>query len=106
MCRRLRTISDAYVVMVSASGDEVDQLLGLEIGADDYITKPFSPRDLRARVGAMLRRPRLIVRPEPAVQGGFRRWSERFWWWSGRRRRGSPCAPRARRGRSGSGGTG
>src|SRR6478672_1020271 len=58
VCRRLRTISDAYVVMVSASGDEVDQLLGLEIGADDYITKPFSPRDLRARVGAMLRRPR------------------------------------------------
>jgi two-component system OmpR family response regulator len=70
VCRRLRTISDAYVVMVSASGDEVDQLLGLEIGADDYITKPFSPRDLKARVGAMLRRPRLIVRPEPAVQGG------------------------------------
>ena len=72
VCRRLRTISDAYVVMVSASGDEVDQLLGLEIGADDYITKPFSPRDLRARVGAMLRRPRLIVRPEPAVQRRFR----------------------------------
>jgi len=70
VCRRLRTISDAYVVMVSASGDEVDQLLGLEIGADDYITKPFSPRDLKARVGAMLRRPRLIVRPEPAVRGG------------------------------------
>src|SRR6478609_6682005 len=70
VCRRLRTISDAYVVMVSASGDEVDQLLGLEIGADDYITKPFSPRDLRARVGAMLRRPRLIVRPEPAVRSG------------------------------------
>src|SRR6478672_3745795 len=70
VCRRLRTISDAYVVMVSASGDEVDQLLGLEIGADDYITKPFSPRDLKARVGAMLRRPRLIVRPEPAVHGG------------------------------------
>ena len=69
VCRRLRTISDAYVVMVSASGDEVDQLLGLEIGADDYITKPFSPRDLKARVGAMLRRPRLMVRPEPAVRG-------------------------------------
>jgi DNA-binding response OmpR family regulator len=70
VCRRLRTISDAYVVMVSASGDEVDQLLGLEIGADDYITKPFSPRDLKARVGAMLRRPRLMVRPEPAARGG------------------------------------
>ena len=70
VCRRLRAISDAYVVMVSASGDEVDQLLGLEIGADDYITKPFSPRDLKARVGAMLRRPRLMVRPEAAVRGG------------------------------------
>ena len=56
--------------MVSASGDEVDQLLSLEIGADDYITKPFSPRDLKARVGAMLRRPRLMARPEPAVRGG------------------------------------
>jgi two-component system, OmpR family, response regulator len=63
VCRRLRTISDAYVVMVSASADEVDQLLSLEIGADDYITKPFSPRDLKARVGAMLRRPRQLARP-------------------------------------------
>ena len=66
VCRRLRTISDAYVVMVSASADEVDQLLSLEIGADDYITKPFSPRDLKARVGAMLRRPRQMARPDVA----------------------------------------
>ena len=44
VCRRLRAVSDAYVVMVSASSEEVDQLLALEIGADDYITKPFSPR--------------------------------------------------------------
>jgi two-component system, OmpR family, response regulator len=65
VCRRLRTISDAYVVMVSASADEVDQLLSLEIGADDYITKPFSPRDLKARVGAMLRRPRQLARAGP-----------------------------------------
>jgi two-component system OmpR family response regulator len=64
VCRRLRTISDAYVIMVSASADEVDQLLGLEIGADDYITKPFSPRELKARVGAMLRRPRQLVRAD------------------------------------------
>jgi two-component system, OmpR family, response regulator ChvI len=56
VCRRLRTISDAYVVMVSASGDEVDQLLGLEIGADDYITKPFSQRLLLERIRALLRR--------------------------------------------------
>ena len=58
VCRRIRGMSDAYVIMLSARADEVDQLVGLEIGADDYITKPFSPRDLRARVGAMLRRPR------------------------------------------------
>ena len=58
VCRRIRSMSDAYVIMLSARADEVDQLVGLEIGADDYITKPFSPRDLRARVGAMLRRPR------------------------------------------------
>jgi two-component system, OmpR family, response regulator len=58
VCRRIRAVSDAYVIMLSARADEVDQLVGLEIGADDYITKPFSPRDLRARVGAMLRRPR------------------------------------------------
>jgi DNA-binding response OmpR family regulator len=58
VCRRIRAVSDAYVIMLSARADEVDQLVGLEIGADDYITKPFSPRDLGARVGAMLRRPR------------------------------------------------
>ena len=61
VCRRIRAVSDAYVIMLSARGDEVDQLVGLEIGADDYITKPFSPRDLRARVGAMLRRPRAVA---------------------------------------------
>ncbi len=70
VCRRLRAISDAYVVMVSASADEVDQLLSLEIGADDYITKPFSPRDLKARVGAMLRRPRQLARRDvPGAPG-------------------------------------
>jgi DNA-binding response OmpR family regulator len=69
VCRRLRTFSDAYVVMVSASADEVDQLLSLEIGADDYITKPFSPRDLKARVGAMLRRPRQMARPGAVLEG-------------------------------------
>ena len=55
--------------MVSASADEVDQLLSLEIGADDYITKPFSPRDLKARVGAMLRRPRSWRGPVPSLEG-------------------------------------
>jgi DNA-binding response OmpR family regulator len=58
VCRQLRTFSDCYVVMLTARGDEVDKLVGLAVGADDYLTKPFSPRELVARVRAMLRRPR------------------------------------------------
>jgi DNA-binding response OmpR family regulator len=58
VCRRIREISDAYIVMLTGRPDEIDRLLGLETGADDYLTKPFSPRELRARVGAMMRRPR------------------------------------------------
>ena len=57
-CRRIRTFSDAYVVMLTARAEEVDKLVGLSVGADDYITKPFSPRELLARVRTMLRRPR------------------------------------------------
>jgi DNA-binding response OmpR family regulator len=58
VCRRIRGFSDAYVLMVTARDDEVDRVVGLEVGADDYLTKPFSPRELVARVRAMLRRPR------------------------------------------------
>jgi DNA-binding response OmpR family regulator len=58
VCRRLRTFSDAYVVMLTAKSEEVDKLVGLAIGADDYLTKPFSPRELVGRIRAMLRRPR------------------------------------------------
>jgi len=58
VCRRFRTFSDAYVVMLTARTDEVDTLIGLSVGADDYMTKPFSPRELMARVQALLRRPR------------------------------------------------
>jgi DNA-binding response OmpR family regulator len=58
VCRQLRTFSDAYVVMLTARTDEVDTLVGLSVGADDYMTKPFSPRELVARLRAMLRRPR------------------------------------------------
>jgi DNA-binding response OmpR family regulator len=58
VCRELRSFTDAYVVVITARGDEVDRLIGLEVGADDYLTKPFSPRELRARVAAMFRRPR------------------------------------------------
>jgi DNA-binding response OmpR family regulator len=59
VCRRLRTFSDCYVVMVTARDDEVDLLVGLSVGADDYLTKPFSPRELVARIRARLRRPRV-----------------------------------------------
>ncbi|MFQ3634097.1 response regulator [Roseiflexus sp.] len=57
-CRQLRTFSDAYVLMLTAKTEEIDRVIGLEVGADDYLTKPFSPRELMARVRAMLRRPR------------------------------------------------
>jgi DNA-binding response OmpR family regulator len=58
VCRRLRTFTDCYVVMLTARAEEVDTLIGLSVGADDYLTKPFSPRELMARVAALLRRPR------------------------------------------------
>lgn len=63
VCRQIRTFSDCYVVMLTARSDEVDKLVGLSVGADDYITKPFSPRELMARVRAMLRRPRVSEEP-------------------------------------------
>ena len=58
VCRRLRQFSDAYVLMLTARAEEVDRIVGLSVGADDYVTKPFSPRELVARVKALLRRPR------------------------------------------------
>ena len=58
VCRQLRTFSDCYVLMLTARSDEVDKLVGLGVGADDYMTKPFSPRELVARIHALLRRPR------------------------------------------------
>ncbi|MDX1884458.1 response regulator transcription factor [Mycolicibacterium sp. 120270] len=60
VCRQLRTFSDAYVVMLTARDTELDTVLGLTVGADDYVTKPFSPRELVARIRAMLRRPRTM----------------------------------------------
>ena len=58
VCRQLRQWSDAYVIMLTARSEEIDKIVGLSVGADDYLTKPFSPRELVARVRAMLRRPR------------------------------------------------
>lgn len=69
--RRLRTFSSAVVVMVSARGEEADTLLGLEGGADEYVTKPFRPRELRARIEALLRRAAhtaTTTEPAPAPQ--------------------------------------
>lgn len=56
VCRQLRATSTVPVIMVSAKDDEVDKVVGLELGADDYITKPYSPRELLARIRAVLRR--------------------------------------------------
>lgn len=58
VCRRIRDTSDCYIVIVSARSEEVDKLIGLEVGADDFVLKPFSPRELRARIAALFRRPR------------------------------------------------
>jgi DNA-binding response OmpR family regulator len=66
VCRQLRTFSDAYVVMLTARDTEMDTIVGLSVGADDYVTKPFSPRELVARIRAMLRRPRTVSAPTEA----------------------------------------
>lgn len=58
--RRVRALSETYIVLVTARADESDAVLGLTIGADDYVTKPFRPREFRARIEAMLRRPRAV----------------------------------------------
>jgi DNA-binding response OmpR family regulator len=58
VCRVVRTFSDCYIIMLTARTDEIDKIVGLSVGADDYLTKPFSPRELVARIHAMLRRPR------------------------------------------------
>src|SRR6476659_1801087 len=68
VCRQVRTFSDAYVVMLTARSDEVDKLIGLSVGADDYMTKPFSPRELMARLQAMLRRPRTGAQDAESVR--------------------------------------
>ena len=75
VCRRIRGFSDAYVLMLTARGDDVDKIVGLSVGADDYVVKPVSPRELLARAAAMLRRPRSLdaghrVAEEPVRQVG------------------------------------
>jgi two-component system, OmpR family, catabolic regulation response regulator CreB len=68
LCRELRQAGDARVLMLSARGEEMDRVLGLELGADDYVAKPFSPRELIARVRALLRRAvQISVPAKPSV---------------------------------------
>jgi DNA-binding response OmpR family regulator len=66
VCRQIRAFSDAYVLMLTARGEEIDRVVGLTVGADDYLVKPFSPRELVARVKALLRRSR-TTGPRPVA---------------------------------------
>lgn len=70
VCRQLRQFSDAYVIMLTARDEEVDKVVGLSVGADDYLVKPFSPRELVARIRAMLRRPRHGAAPRELITVG------------------------------------
>lgn len=72
LCRQVRRTSDVPILFLSARDEEIDRVLGLEIGGDDYVTKPFSPRELVARVGIILRRgaPRLPAAPDPVLAHG------------------------------------
>src|SRR3712207_5216446 len=68
VCRRIRARSDVPILMLTARDDDVDKIIGLEVGADDYLTKPFNPRELVARVKSILRRSTTRKRdPEVAV---------------------------------------
>jgi DNA-binding response OmpR family regulator len=70
VCRRLRKESDLPIIMLTARGDDVDKIVGLELGADDYMTKPFNARELVARVKAVLRRYSAGRAPEKVLQVG------------------------------------
>jgi two-component system response regulator BaeR len=76
VCRELRSFSSVPVIMVTARVEEIDRLLGLEIGADDYVCKPFSPRELVARVKAILRR--VAAGPDSAAAAGFHLDEDRY----------------------------
>ena len=68
-CRRIRAQGDLPVLFLSSRDDEIDRILGMELGADDYVTKPFSPREVVARVAAILRR--IARNPPPPTPGQF-----------------------------------
>lgn len=78
LCQRIRQTSSVPIIMLTANSDEMDRILGLEIGADDYIAKPFSPRELLARIKALLRRSNFnqpdLVEPEKMRYYKFLNW--------------------------------
>lgn len=71
VCRRIRRAGDVPVLMLTARGDEAEKVLGFELGADDYLVKPFSTRELVARVRALLRRSGAVEKGEPIRRGGL-----------------------------------
>ena len=70
LCRWIRSTSDLPVILLTARGDEADRIVGLELGADDYVTKPFSPRELASRVKTVLRRARPATPPPKRIELG------------------------------------
>ena len=70
VCRELRKTSNVPIIMLTAKGDDIDRIVGLEIGADDYMTKPFNPRELVARVKAVLRRTAQNAPTQPVLDAG------------------------------------
>lgn len=78
LCRELRARSEVPIIMLTARGDETDRIVGLELGADDYVAKPFSPRELLARIKSVLRRARSLpdnLKPEEAGWFRFAGWT-------------------------------
>ena len=71
LCRDIRKESDVPIIMLTARGEEIDRIVGLELGADDYVVKPFSAGELVARMRAILRRGRLTARKGPVTVGGM-----------------------------------
>ncbi len=73
LCRQLRASSQVPIIMLTARGEDVDRILGLELGADDYVPKPFNPRELLGRINAVLRRAAHVPRdPHPSEVSGYR----------------------------------
>ncbi len=78
LCRDLRARSDVPIIMLTARGDETDRIVGLELGADDYVAKPFSPRELLARIKSVLRRARSLpenLKPQEVACYRFAGWT-------------------------------